>query len=604
MEKLIAIVLLLVSAISVACVAVPDTTDGVSILLMLAHKYGANTTLWFNQFERLGWTITLSGVQETIRNCSAMCTPIDVDETIGGIADAQGFDAIVVSTTRGTAGYSPDPAGDLIESVEALNLIREANEEGLTLYAGCAGLLVLGEAGVIEGRSVVTHDRLRYRCPQFGAECTVGGQSQLPMIDANIVTGTSGRFFAQEVPELIAWSLDLNAGSVVPVDATRLSAITVDKTDVELGGPSTGAWAVGGSRSDGALGVCAVEEDAVLVGYTWSGENGSADVLVARVTETGDVEWAKTLGGSGRDYGTDVCVSADGDILIAGYTTSVETGLEDVLVARFGVDGTAKWVRTFGSVGPDAGFGITATADGGAVVCGRTAEGTDAWSDLLVLKIDAEGEEVWSKTFGGEGLERGHAVVEGADSTLYVAGGTTSEGAAGNYDCLLLALSPDGEEIWRNLFGLAWFDVADDVTLTANGDLLMTGYGDRERSDPNNVIVVRYSPAGDVRWATGAGTALSYDYGQCGVELPSGDVLTCGGQTAEATMRNDIKLVRLTSEGEVVWESRIGLPEGNEWASATCTLASGTVLVAGHTTAAGAGLHDVLLMTVDPDWQP
>jgi len=462
---------------------------------------------------------------------------------------------------------------------------------------------VLQDAGVLDGHRVVIHPRIESECGEPAGECVQGGLEQLPIIDGNIVTGTSARFFAQEYAEAIARSLDLTVRRPGAGEPIIWSDVVFEVESQDLGGPVTASWTLGTTRPDGALGLCEVDGDAVVVGYTWSERTGSADVLVLRCSETGGVRWAMAVGGTGRDYGQDVCRSADGDLLVVGYTTSQGEGSEDVLLVRLGADGTAKWARTYGGEGPDAGFGITPTADGGFVLCGRTAAGVDDWSDLYVIKVDADGEEIWSRTIGGDGLDRGHAAAEGPDGTLYIAGGTTSEGA-GNYDLLLVLLDADGREIARRVDGYRWFETAEDVVIAEDGRVIVAGYGDQERADPNNMMVIGFSAMGEREWHTRIGGPRSFDYGQSIVGLDGGDLLVCGAMTAEMTTRNDVYLARLTSDGDVVWESGAGLESSNEWASAACRLSSGSILVAGHATAGGAGMNDVLLLVVDPQWTP
>ena len=604
--------LTLVALLAMTCFAAagPDLSDGVSILMMLAEPYGANTSLWFNQFERLGWSVTLTGVKSQIRNCSSLCLPIRVDQTLSEIGSASGFDALVVSTSPGTFRPVAVPAADLRSSEAAFDLIREADADGLTLYTGCSGLLVLGEAGVLAGHTVVAHSGLRGDCSSFAGECVRGGQSQLPIIDANVVTGTSGRFFAQEVPEAILWSLERGASHLRSLDSIQVGDVALSTESVELGEASTGAWAIGTTGSDGALDLCKAGGDVVLVGYTYAGGHGMSDLLVMRCDLSGRVIWSKAVGGPGREYGEGVCLASNGDIVVVGHTTSAGEGADDVLLVRMTPTGDWVWARTYGGDGPDAGYDVTATADGGFALCGRTAAAVDPWSDAFVVRVDGGGDVIWSGAFGDVELERAHAILEGPDGTLYVAGGTTSQGA-GNYDAMLLAISEDGDELWQRTHGYAQFDVAEDLILTQEGNLAVVGYGDQEGLDPNMVQIARYDTSGEEHWFERYGQSRSFDYGQGVIQLPGGDYLICGATTAEATTRNDVWLLRVGNTDLLpwehivpAWESRTGLGEGNEWASAICQTEAGDVVLAGHTTASGAGLHDVLLMTVDPDWDP
>ncbi|MDD4903596.1 MAG: PQQ-binding-like beta-propeller repeat protein [Candidatus Bipolaricaulis sp.] len=579
-----------------------DLSDGVSVLLLMSEPYGANTTLWFNSFEKLGWNVTIAGLKDTIESCSFLCSPVKVDVTLDQLPGVGGFDALVVSTMPGTALRMAFPASDLRGSDLALGLIRQANAAGLTLYAGCSGLLVLSDAGILSGRRVVFHAMLPAHCADFGAVCVPGGQAQLPVTDKNLITGTSGRYFAQEVAEMISWSLDRAAQPPSPGSIT-VTDLDLEATPLPPAGPAATGWAIGGTRSDGARAVCPLEDGCALVGYTYSGPAGTCDLLALRCDAGGNVLWARAIGGAGTDAGEGVCATLDGGVVAVGRTTSVGAGVDDLWLVRLDAEGNLVWTRTFGGAGPDAGFGVAATADGGFVACGRTSEGIELPSDLLVVRIDADGRELWTTKIGGGRLERGHAVAESPDGTLFVAGGTTSSGK-GNYDAWLVALSPEGALLWQKTYGLGQFDVAEDLVLTSDGGLFLTGTGDEDSRDGNDVLALRFDAAGTVAWAKRIGDNLSFDYGEAAVRLDDGGYLVCGARNAPSTMRNDAWLVRLAPDGKTVWTQDLGEPSENEWASAACRLASGQVVVVGHTLSVGAGAHDVLIYLVNPDWTP
>ena len=83
------------------------------------------------------------------------------------------------------------------------------------------------------------------------------------------------------------------------------------------------------------------------------------------------------------------------------------------------------------------------TADGGLVVAGLTYSKGAGGRDFWVLKLDSTGNLLWDKTFGGSSPDEAHSVVQTADGSLVVAGGTKSKGAGG-WDVWVLKLAPDG----------------------------------------------------------------------------------------------------------------------------------------------------------------
>ena len=584
---------------SVLGLGAANPSDGVSILFLLSEPYGANTGLLWNNFERLGWDVTVAGVSREMRNCSWLTTPIEVDLTVDEIDDLSGYDAVVISPTPGGFQPLPFPAEDLRTSDHALNLIRTADAMGLSLYAGCAGLFVLGDAGVLEGHDVVCHSTARNECLDYGATCTTGSFNQPPRFHDNIVTGTNQRYFALEIPEAIAHSLDRYSGHAVPIDQLTLESIELSASTLDASMPITLARTLGTSSSEGVHAICTVDDSLVVVGYTYSlGRN--ADLLVSRLDSAGNALWARAFGGPGRELAEDVCVAANGDLIVVGYTTSTGLGLEDAMVVRLTPQGDLVWVETYGGEGADTATGVTWIGENEMAVCGRTESFDASRSDLYILRLDGDGREIWSTMTGGHRYDRAHAIRFREDGSLIVAGGTTSLGS-GNYDLYLIALSPDGERTMYKTYGMPQYDIAEDLIVTSDGGILVTGYGDQETRDPNNVLAVKFDAEGTRLWSKRIGERKSFDYGEAVLELEDGTFLICGAMTAPNTGLNDALILHLDAEGKTLATVSFGAEAGNEWAFDLCRLPSGRIAVAGHALPDAAGKQDVLLMILDPD---
>lgn len=92
------------------------------------------------------------------------------------------------------------------------------------------------------------------------------------------------------------------------------------------------------------------------------------------------------------------------------------------MLVKTGSEGAEQWLRTYGGAGNDEIRGVQQTSDGGYVLAGFTssygAGGRDAW----LVKTDAEGRGVWSKTFGGEGDDAAYCIVQTKDGGHVLAG--------------------------------------------------------------------------------------------------------------------------------------------------------------------------------------
>ena len=593
MRRCGALTVLACAALCVSGLSAPDLSDGVQVLAMLADPYGANTYLLKNQFEWLGWEITLMGIDRSVPACSRLCSTLFADASVGEIESASAYDVLVVMPTPGTFQRKPNPVGDLRDSELAVGLVQEAYDAGLTLYTGCSGILLFGDAGLLEGANVIAHPTRAANCRDFGANCTIGSQTVPPMIDGQLVTATNQRVWPLEIAAAIARSLDAHSSFSPSLDLITALDVEPVMEEIESDEAAIEAWTLGEGLTEVGRDVCSVDDGAILVGMRYSSERRE-DVLVVKRDAHGGIEWAKAIGGPGRDVGEAVCVSEDGAIFVAGYTTSAGRGAEDVLVISLSPAGDLVWTSTFGGGDYDAAFDLCPTTGGGVAVCGLTYSFGAGISDLYVVKVSREGQAVWTKTYGGERIDRGGSIRRLSDGGYIIGGGTSSFGA-GNVDMYVVRLNSAGEEVWANAYGRNVYDIASSVIPVRGGGFLVTGHGDKEGTELMALTVVRIDDAGEEIWTTRLGARTDYDYGLDAVELESGSFLVAGVTNHPDQGMNDIWLHVIDENGKSTIDYRFG-GRAAEWPGGVCLTEDGTVLVAGCTASFGQGGFDALLL--------
>ena len=121
---------------------------------------------------------------------------------------------------------------------------------------------------------------------------------------------------------------------------------------------------------------------------------------------------------------------------------SYQTGKTSVSLIKTGADGNELWDKTFEGEGTAEGQSIQQTVDGGYILCGQTISGITGKTEALLIKVDANGNQLWDKTFEGEGAAESYSVQQTTDGGYIVCGTTKSLGSGGS-KVLLLKIAPE-----------------------------------------------------------------------------------------------------------------------------------------------------------------
>jgi arginine repressor len=167
----------------------------------------------------------------------------------------------------------------------------------------------------------------------------------------------------------------------------------------------------------------------VVVGYTKSFGAGDWDMYVVKLDSSGNVVWTKTIGGNGYDYANSIIQSSDGGYVVAGYTYSFGAGVVDFYVVKLDSSGNVVWTKTIGGNYYDYAYSITQSSDGGYVVAGYTDSFGAGSADFYVVKLDSSGNVMWTKTIGGSNSDYAYSIIQSSDGGYVVAGYTWSFGA-------------------------------------------------------------------------------------------------------------------------------------------------------------------------------
>jgi hypothetical protein len=103
----------------------------------------------------------------------------------------------------------------------------------------------------------------------------------------------------------------------------------------------------------------------------------------------GNVQWTKTIGGSGNDFAYSIIQSSDGGYAVAGETRGFGAGGRDIYVVKLDSGGNVQWTKTIGGSLTDVAYSIVQSSDGGYAVAGWTFSFGSGSADMYVVKMDA-----------------------------------------------------------------------------------------------------------------------------------------------------------------------------------------------------------------------
>lgn len=207
----------------------------------------------------------------------------------------------------------------------------------------------------------------------------------------------------------------------------------------------------GGSSMDEANSVTVDQGGTVVVvgRYRGSGSFGGAnltsageeDGFVAKYNALGVPQWGATLGGKGYDEATDVAIDVNSNVIVMGTIENTvnfgtiyaaSTGDRDIFIARYGVTGIVRWVRTAGSTQRDAGTALAVDGVGniyvgghfpGALSIGTQTVASAGETDAVVIKLNTEGAVNWVRRGGGVRADEIYGIVAGTNGDhVHVAG--------------------------------------------------------------------------------------------------------------------------------------------------------------------------------------
>ena len=348
--------------------------------------------------------------------------------------------------------------------------------------------------------------------------------------------------------------------------------------------------------------------------------SGNGNVFITKLNASGNIVWAKNIGGALTDGAQSIAVDAMGNVYTTGgfdgtgdfdpgaatYNLS-SAGNYDIFISKLDATGNFVWAKNLGGILYDEGYSVAVDASGNVLTTGLFAGTADfdpgagtsnltsaGNADIFISKLNASGNFVWAKNMGAASEDDGSSIAVDALGNVYTTGdfngtvdfdpgiGTYNLISAGSYDVFVSKLDASGNFIWAKNIGGTTNDFGSSISVDISGNVYTTGNfegtGDFNpgagifnltSAGMYDIFVSKLDASGNFLWAIKMG-GTSADFGSSTVDV-SGNVYStgqfqgisdfdpgAGTYNLSSAGFKDIFISKINTAGIFVWAIKMG----------------------------------------------
>ena len=262
-----------------------------------------------------------------------------------------------------------------------------------------------------------------------------------------------------------------------------------------------------------------------------------------------DTIWTRNYGGTGNDWANEIIKTSDDNLLIVG--SSERHGFsQDFYFIKLDENGDTIWTRVYGEDGWESAGWVTEMNDGSYFVTGQTSEGE---GDIVFLNVDSNGGVNWQKTYGGESVEGLAAGVECMGNS-YIFTGITSSYGAGRFDAYFMRVNFNGDTLWTKTYGGPDHDLAVAIVAVDESNFLALCNFDVMGDNDPRMSLLKLDACGDTI------SSISYDNLSCLgatiIETSDENYMILANEY-DSLGHYNILLLKVDATGDILWSNRI-----------------------------------------------
>jgi|UniRef100_A0A7C6EJB4 hypothetical protein len=291
----------------------------------------------------------------------------------------------------------------------------------------------------------------------------------------------------------------------------------------------------------------------IVVGTTQSYGAGGYDIWLLKLDINGDTTWTKTYGGYYDEIGCAVQQTTDGGFIIVGKKNNYGSTYDDFWLVKTDINGDTIWTRSYGGNYNEIGRSGQQTSDGGYVIVGSTrsyGQGTPTYTNIYLVKTDTNGDTIWTRVFGDSGFVDDYAydITQTSDGGYIIAG---CSGLDTEFDLYLVKVNSDGDTLWTKKYGGSGQEIGYSV-IESGGGYIVAGYTNSYGPNPSNYYLLKIALNGDTIWTrvyNGGGDEHAHSV----QETYDGGYIIAGYTELPNVYQQDFYLVKTDAYGNTIW---------------------------------------------------
>lgn len=344
--------------------------------------------------------------------------------------------------------------------------------------------------------------------------------------------------------------------------------------------------------SDYARGLTIDENDNVIIaGQSLGWADTYFDYAVIKYSPAGAVLWKRRYSGpTGYDEPFGVAVDREGNVIVTGLSFGTRgIGLPDITTVKYSGAGQLQWVRRYyrGTAGHEAGRAVTTDLNGNVYVAGIASSPTNNHEDAVLIKYSPGGKLLWARVYDAPFHDNDgyFAVTVDGVGNAYATGYSTQSGLH-LQDLLTVKYDPAGNRQWMRTYDgeESFDDWAESIAVDKGGNTVVTGARGEYCGDHcYSYATVKYSPTGVQLWARIYDPQPVSDDLAHAVKVDSAGNVYVTGESAWKNAFYDFATLKYAPNGTLLWSKRYnGLGDGNDSAYGLALDSQGNAIVGGY----------------------